>query len=203
MTRTKALTTATGIALGIVFLVAAVGGPADAADLITGKQIKDGSLTGRDIANGAVTGSDVRDGSVVRRDFGVLPSGPRGPQGGQGPTGSVGPRGPQGAVGMPGQPGGKGPRGYQGAEGPPGAGVISQHTYSEAVPGKSTATLSADCPSTTRVLGGGASYDAVYYWLEVIESAPADYSTGWVVTFRNIQDGPLTGTVWALCAPIS
>jgi hypothetical protein len=59
------------------------------ASLVTGKQIKDGSITGLDI----------RDHSVGAREFGHLPAGPQGPVG---PPGAPGPQGPQGAPGSSG-----------------------------------------------------------------------------------------------------
>lgn len=57
--------------------------------LITGRQIKDGTVTGR----------DVRNDSIPAREFGHLPPGPAGPQGPQGVPG------PQGATGSPGTSG--------------------------------------------------------------------------------------------------
>lgn len=57
-----------------------------ASRLITGKDVKDGSLTGRDVRDGSLTGKDVKDGSLQVSDFpaGQLPAGP---------AGSAGPRG--------------------------------------------------------------------------------------------------------------
>ena len=69
-----------------ICLFIALGGSAAAASkLITGKQVKNGSLTS----------ADVKDRSLLRRDFkpGQLPAGPAGPQG---PAGQPGPQGPPG-----------------------------------------------------------------------------------------------------------
>ena len=81
-----------------------------AASLITGKQIKNGSVTGRDVRNSSLTGADVRDGSLFAGDFkpGKLPApakgeqgpaGPAGPRGDTGATGPIGPAGPKGDTG--------------------------------------------------------------------------------------------------------
>jgi hypothetical protein len=62
---------------------------ATSAALVTGKQIKDGS----------VTGIDIRNDSLRAREFGRLSSGPSGIQGPAGPQGPRGPQGPPGTSG--------------------------------------------------------------------------------------------------------
>lgn len=64
---------------------------AAAKRMITGKQVKNGSITGRDVRNGSLRSVDFRAGE--------LPGGQAGP---------VGERGPQGDPGLPGSPGPKG-----------------------------------------------------------------------------------------------
>jgi hypothetical protein len=77
----------------------ALGGTATAAVLITGANIKDGSVQSRDIANGAkgVASVDVRDGSLAAKDLSVEARkelvGAVGPAGSTGATGATGPRG--------------------------------------------------------------------------------------------------------------
>ena len=93
------------------------------AKLITGKQVKDGSLTGRDVRDESLTGIDIRNGSLIASDFaiGQLPAGKTGPQGETGPAGAKGERGPggaQGAKGDAGVPGVTGPAGPKGDQGP-------------------------------------------------------------------------------------
>jgi hypothetical protein len=70
-----------GICMTVVAVVCA-GLPASAARLITGRDIKDGT----------VTSADVKNGSLLKADFksGQLPAGPRGPAGPQGPVGPAG-----------------------------------------------------------------------------------------------------------------
>ncbi|MEZ0291375.1 MAG: hypothetical protein ACAH82_02485, partial [Solirubrobacteraceae bacterium] len=42
---------------------------ATATSLITGKQIKDGSVGGRDVRNASLRGRDVKNGTILRRDL--------------------------------------------------------------------------------------------------------------------------------------
>ena len=81
--------------------------------LITGAQIKDGTVASRDIKNGTIGRADIADAAEAalraRR-------GPQGAAGQQGAAGPVGPAGPQGTTGAAGP---QGPR-AQGAQGPKG-----------------------------------------------------------------------------------
>ncbi len=68
---------------------------AAAVRLITGAQIKDGSITSRDVANGSLTGADIRNRSIGAADLapGVVrqgAAGERGPAGEHGPAGANG-----------------------------------------------------------------------------------------------------------------
>ena len=201
--RRHAFTAAVGATLGLVLLVAARGGPADAADLFTGKQIKDGTVTGRDVANGSVSGADVRDGSLTRADFGALPAGPRGAAGPPGPPGPAGPKGAAGPVGPVGATGAPGPSGPTGPRGPTGAAQLDYQLHKEAVPANGTATLTVGCLGGTRVLGGGVTLTDPAPLTRILESGPADLSSGWVVTVANPDGVPHTYSFWAVCAPTS
>lgn len=84
---------------------------ATAAYVITGANIKDGTVTSADIRNGTLTGTDVRDGYLTGTDIrngsltladlaaGTVRTGAAGPQGPQGPKGATGDTGPQGPAG--------------------------------------------------------------------------------------------------------
>jgi hypothetical protein len=99
----------TGIAVTSLFI--AVGGPAQAAHLITGSDIKNNSittsdvrnssLTGTDVKNSSITTSDIKDGSLRSKDFraGQLPKGATGAAGATGATGAKGDTGPVGPEG--------------------------------------------------------------------------------------------------------
>lgn len=56
-----------GVVIGFVALVVALGGTAIAAPLITGRDVKNGSLTGKDIKNGSITGKQIKNGSLTGR----------------------------------------------------------------------------------------------------------------------------------------
>lgn len=99
--------TAAVLALG---LAAGAGATATAASLITGADVRNGSLTGADVRTGSLTGGDLRDRSVRGADIarGTIPadrltkaarSGLRGPTGPAGAPGAAGPAGPAGAPG--------------------------------------------------------------------------------------------------------
>lgn len=93
---------AMGLAAAALFVAA--GGPAQAASLIGGADIRDGSITGKDIRANSVTGDDVKDitsqdvrnGSLTAADFrrGSLPTGADGKDGEKGEKGDKGDPGP-------------------------------------------------------------------------------------------------------------
>jgi hypothetical protein len=89
-------------------LVLALGGTATAARLITGAQIKDGTITGRDIKARSITAADLRADAANAL---------RGRDGVRGDTGATGPRGGTGATGPKGGTGATGPKGDTGADG--------------------------------------------------------------------------------------
>ena len=84
------LTYANVMATVAVFI--ALGGSSYAALVITGRQVRNGSLTGADVKNESLTGTDVKNHSLRVRDFraGDLPRGPQGLQGVQGIQGVAG-----------------------------------------------------------------------------------------------------------------
>lgn len=108
--------------ISVLALFVALGGSATAAILITGKNVKNGSLTGADIKDDSVGGVDIKDGDLLAKDFaaGQLPTGapgPKGETGEPGPKGDPGSQGPQGPQGSAGVKGDKGDRGLQGEQG--------------------------------------------------------------------------------------
>ena len=75
-----------------------------ASSLITGADVKDGSLSGADVQNGSLSGIDIKDESLSSRAFSrearANLRGLQGPPGAQGATGATGATGPQGASGL-------------------------------------------------------------------------------------------------------
>jgi hypothetical protein len=156
-----------------VLLVAALGlvlafaGSAVAGTLITGRKIKDDTITSVDLHDGRLRGVDIRNGSLTRTDFGKLPAGDPGPQG------TPGLRGPDGARGV----------------------SRSQQTK-DLMPGEDV-TLTAACPDSTHVVGGGPSNDRPQD-LYIEQSHPAA-SEGWTVRARYIGGAVSTFSVMAVC----
>ena len=87
----------TSVTVGAVVVTAVLASTlsAGATALITGAEIKDGTITARDLADGSVTSAKVHDGTLTRRDMapGALIPGPRGVAGQRGPQGVPGPSG--------------------------------------------------------------------------------------------------------------
>jgi hypothetical protein len=63
------------MAVALLALAVALGGTSYAAIVITGKNVRNGSLSGADVRNGSLRSADVRDRSLRSRDFraGQLP----------------------------------------------------------------------------------------------------------------------------------
>jgi hypothetical protein len=97
------------IALFVALTGTAVATNSATLALITGKQIKNGSITGLDVKNKSLTPKDFR-GSV------------------RGPRGLAGAAGPAGAAGTPGAAGAKGDKGDKGDTGAPGQDLVSTST---------------------------------------------------------------------------
>jgi hypothetical protein len=90
--RLRKISPATVIALLALFV--SLGGTATAITLITGRNVKDGSLTGADVRDRSLTRSDLSIGTLTR--------GPAGPAGPAGEAGEPGLRGAQGIEGVAG-----------------------------------------------------------------------------------------------------
>jgi|tagenome__1003787_1003787.scaffolds.fasta_scaffold20989741_7 hypothetical protein len=135
-------------ALAAVFAVAAgsaTAGPT-VKKLITGQDIKDGSIGLVDLSSSTKTGLKGQRGAAgslgpagAKGDTGPAgPAGPQGPKGDTGATGATGPKGDTGPQGIPGtaaakgDPGPQGPQGPQGATGPVGPGFTWKGAWSSA-----------------------------------------------------------------------
>lgn len=170
-------------ALLALALVVGAGGTATAAKLITGKNIKDGSVTGADIKNRSLTGADVKDRSLKASDLakGVLPT----------------------VVAVPGQPGATGP------SGPPGAAAFGSLVYAKGGPFDNPAGEVSKgavvCPEGRYAIGGGAWGDAEAPGQAVTASAPATEGnevapSRWQVWMANATAEDASFDVYAICA---
>jgi hypothetical protein len=195
MTLMSLLTSRTRIALVVAgAMIVSSAATATAAELITGKDVKDGSLTGKDVRDGRLTGADVKDESLTPSDVaGALgPTGPAGPAGARGPTGPAGPGGLTGPKGNP------GPQGFTGSPGTTGTSGLEYVVVGQAIGAVSTEFWSADCPAGKEVLGGGVSSSVVNRTI-VQESAPLDDLAGWYVGIYNWGNVAETSYAWAVC----
>jgi len=97
-TRDGARRISPSLVISILALFVALSGTSYAVTVVTGKNVRDGSLTGKDVKDNSLTSGDVRNGSLRLRDFrsGELTKGATGARG------PAGPAGPAGAAGAPG-----------------------------------------------------------------------------------------------------
>lgn len=112
--------------VAFIAVVLAMAGSAFAArSLITGADIKDGSISRADLSRRTVQSLKGRRGPAgpagpAGRDGAAGPAGPKGSTGPTGPVGPAGPAGPAGPRGDTGATGARGEQGEQGEQGPPG-----------------------------------------------------------------------------------
>jgi hypothetical protein len=167
-----------------LLVVIVLGGAASAAagSMITGRQIKDGTIRSRDLTSSGLSGADVHDGSLSALDF---------------DQDSI--RGPQGAVGPQGAPGPRGPDGIPGVE-------FAQKPFTAVRESPSSAGISGvtlTCPTAGRraVAGGISSLDPD--GLEVIASAPIQPTTQhegqWGVLVHNGTGSDIGAFGWVTC----
>jgi len=116
--RRPRLTYANVMSTAAVFVT--LGGSATAAVIITGKQVKNGSLTAADLHRSTLTGKQIKDHSLTAADLAkglTLGTGDGGTAGAGGAAGSPGAKDDPGAKGEPGTPGAQGILGAPGAKG--------------------------------------------------------------------------------------
>jgi hypothetical protein len=126
---------------------------ATAATLITGKQIKNGSITGQDIKRGSINAARLAPGLQDK-------IGDRGPAGAKGDKGDTGTAGPKGDEGEKGDKGDKGEKGDKGQDGP--------FTYVNELTGAFAATnasvgITPDGVEFGPYPDGGAAGGSLYY----------------------------------------
>lgn len=101
-------------------LAVSFSGGALAAALITGADIKDGTITTADVRNESLKVKDISPTARESLRGQQGETGPAGPQGATGADGAAGPQGPTGATGPQGDKGATGATGPQGPQGPQG-----------------------------------------------------------------------------------
>ena len=180
------------VVVAIAAALAASTATATATTMITGAQIK----------NGSVSGKDIRDGSLAKRDLSAAvrkrlrragpASGPQGATGGQGAQGPRGGPGAAGPVGERGPVGPAGPAGPQGARGEPGA---KGEPGARGEKGEAGASVfAATIPSGTTVRGawGYRVANQITNTHELVESFPVPAPTALTSTDVNFGSAPGT-----------
>ena len=119
---------------GLMLLVSFAGG-ATAGILVTGKQIKDGSVASRDIRNRSVTTRDVRDRTLKVRDLSKRTR-----------------------TRLRGATGTSGPQGLPGLDGVSGFEVV---TATGTIPVGLTETVLASCPDGKTAMGAAGGFDTL------------------------------------------
>jgi hypothetical protein len=211
------------IVIATLALFAALGGTAVAAGtLITGKQIKNGSITGVDVKNKSLTARDFR-GSV---------RGPRGQTGPAGPQGAAGRPGSQGPAGAPGPEGPKGDVGIQGPAGPfpegdmpagrtiygrfaiaglPGAEPMDSISYTYRMsaaltPHVITGIVPPGCSGTAANPGAAPGHLCVFVLENLFMSTPAVFDSGRtgaaIWSDAEHPDGGFVLGTWAATSPV-
>jgi Collagen triple helix repeat (20 copies) len=141
------------------------------------------------------------------------PTGPQGPPGPDGPKGADGSPGSPGDPGTPGSPGSPGSPGTPGTPGPPGergAAGFSWVDIAESVVSFPVATAGQPAAQartvmclagTTRVTGGGYSFNEQYAAVAtVLENRPLLGKDGWLVRIRNDGNSQaISAGIYAIC----
>jgi len=148
-------------------------GSATAGVVVTGKQIKDGSITNADLKDASLQGRDFQDGSLTQTDFTTPVLGPSGPEGDRGPDGT------------------------------PGHAGLVYVVEPMSIPKGATRTWGAMCPSGTRVISGGGSTGTSAITLLTESAPIDDAGSGWWVGIHNQAKGTVAGYAWALCVTAS
>lgn len=132
--RRPRLTYANVMATVAIFL--SLGGTAYAAVVITGKNVKNGTLEGLDVRNGSLTGADIRNGSIDSTKLSAKArSQLKGTPGDAGRAGSDGISGAPGAKGSDGRSGADGSSGNDGQAGSDGApGIVGELDDLQGIP---------------------------------------------------------------------
>lgn len=140
--------TALAVVVAALALIVSAGAGATASLLVTGKQIKDGTVTTKDVKNRSLKVKDLSPKAKAKLRGATGPAGPRGATGATGATGPAGPAGPTGLQGLPGLPGLPGVSGFE---------VI---TETVPVPGLGSESVSAACPAGKKAISATAGYAA-------------------------------------------
>lgn len=207
--RFRAVPTPAMVVACIAVVLAMTGSAFAARALITGADIKDGSITRADLSGRTVKSLKGKRGPAGRDGF----TGARGPQGDTGPAGPAGPAGPGGPAGPQGDVGDTGAQGPQGRTGPlgprgpqgdPGQAIASSFstgtTPIDTTGGDGTLAIGSTGPSTTTdsvdLTSGSIFLNPGQYLVHVTVSftdPAADSGLEYGVARLFLSDSPLDG----------
>ena len=151
-------------------------GSATATGLISGKQIKDGSVHGVDLRDNGVGRADLQRTPLSGVEIADGYSGPDGPAGDPGTTGDLGPVGPAGVSDLR----------YTGG------------TAQSLAPGQ-FAEVQVSCSGRHYAVHGGVVTSPADGVLRIQESAPSNGHTTWVTRVTNTGPNTVTVQGWAVC----
>lgn len=197
------------VGLVIAFLFAATAG-SFAGSLITGADIKNGSIQSVDLENDSVLSKDIADYTIKDADLSPYLSTKINMPGPKGDDGDTGPRGPQG---LPGNTGPMGPQGQQGATGL--TQVRADEPYNQVIAANSVGVAFASCPAGKAAVSGGYRLNgyaaeafqgggAPLNLVKVLASEPVGVENGVLVnTYQNPafpqdSDGRFLPNAWAV-----
>jgi hypothetical protein len=199
------------LVVALVALFVAFSGTATAALVMTGKNIKDGTITGKDVQNRTLGTNKLSKKAVASLIGQRGPAGPAGPQGPKGEAGVQGVQGPKGDTG---------PAGPQGPKGDTGVAHITTRIAGINLDGPMGESKggAAMCQAGESVVGGGYRLPSagivvgsgVLNSFEAVQSRPANASgepalngqepRGWYVEVQKGTDTDGTVAITVLCA---
>jgi hypothetical protein len=172
--------TAVAVVIAALALMVAAGAGATASLMVTGKQIKDGTITTKDVKNRSLV---VKDFS--RRTKAKLrgATGPAGAAGARGATGPAGPAGPAGASGV---------SGFE---------VVTKTLTVPGIPVTGgTGTVEAVCPAGKKALAATAGYAAPL--ASLVSQVTRTGEGAFRATGLNLLPTPQTLSLEVVCAAI-
>lgn len=190
--------TALAVLVAVLALILAAGAGATASMIITGKQIKDGTVTTRDVKNRSLK---ARDFSATAKSKLRGPAGPAGPAGPRGATGATGATGPAGATGLQGLQGLTGLQGVPGVPGLSGFEVVSTSVPMGVLAGVPTEVTGA-CPAGKKAIAatGGFTTPVAGLLSQVIRTSETQFKAVGLPTLPGISQ---TLSLDVVCAAVA
>lgn len=181
--------TALAVVVAALALIVSAAAGATASLLITGKQIKDGTVTTKDVKNRSLKVKDLSPKAKAKLRGAT---GPAGPRGATGATGATGPAGPTGLQGLPGLPGLPGLSGFE---------VVSQSVPMGLLAGVPTEVTGA-CPGGKKAIAATGGFSAPAFGLlsQVTRTSDSQFKAVGLPSIPGISE---TLTLDVVCATVA